>query len=234
MKRLLILKVFLLFLLTPMLAHSQSIAWIGDLGFEADGGLGYKFPVITTTQNLQVYLGDRWELNANFSYDYAHKIGLNSGHETAEGGGLIFWVTPWFGLNPTFDYATLTTSAYHKSAWEPDPGIVFRAKPLGLPSRIYVVGSFPVGPKIDASTGIENENESSVQASWLARMGSPGPFDVWLGFGWGVFHGHEQGNPQCDGTYGPTTCARTPWTTGNATLTLSFEFPKTRDPNRDW
>jgi hypothetical protein len=225
----------LVMLTVPKPASAQVVHWTGNVTFEVDGGLGYHLPVVDFTQKLEVTLNPRVVIDANASYSYAHKLVLNNGYELSQGGGAIFFIKPWFGINPTFEHTLLATSAYRKDNWTLSPGVVFRAYPIGIPSRITLNGIIPSGRKIDPVTGIENNEESGVRFGWTAYMGSPGPVDSYMAFGMGFFHGYDQGNPICDGTYGPATCGhRTSWLTGNATFSFEFRFPKVKDPNLYW
>jgi hypothetical protein len=125
----------------------------------------------------------------------------------------------------------LYTIAYNKFACShiPKPGVVFRAHPLHLPSRLWLDAVIPSG-SIDRKTGIEANRISGVEFTWQSRMWRAVPIGTRLGFTVGVYHGYNQGNPVCDGTDpGPVTCQRSSWLTYTDVTSWTFEFGRHKE-----
>ena len=187
-------------------AHAQT-RFTSGVTMENDQGLGFSFPVVAMVAGVEQPIGSRWELDGFGGYAIARKAAVHSGHELSAGGTVILWVTPWLGVTAGDSYTQLWTSDYSKGGWRYGPGLVFRAYPLRLPSRLWLSGVVPSG-KIDAN-GIESNRLSGGAFTWETLFGSAGPFSIRLALSVGVYHGYDQGNPQCDGTWGgPVTCPR--------------------------
>jgi hypothetical protein len=212
---------------------TQDYRAVVELSGSADQALGYHLPVVTLTANGEIPLGNRIEIDAGSSFSSARKYNASGGLEVSMEATGIFWATRWFGLTGDFGYERLRNNLYSKGGFFENPGIVFRAYPLRLPSRLWLNGIVPTG-SIDKHTGIESNRETGVHFTWETLMGSLGPGNVRMSIGIGYFHGYNQGNPVCDGTYsGPVTCPRTSWNAGNVTVGIAYAFPKTRD-NEVW
>jgi len=213
-----------------------SKGWLVEsVSVENDRGLGYApLPVIEFGTTANVPLGKRWVLDVATSYDIAHKIGIANGYQLNDGGGAKFYITPWFGVTGSATYSFLKNSSYHKGGFNLNPGVEFRTYPLGIPSHIDIAAFIPNGT-IDRKTGIESNRISGFSVAWDAYLASAGPFDIHMTTYGGYYHGYSEGNPQCDGTDpGPVTCPRASWATGNIGTTVSFYFPRTKDPDHYW
>jgi hypothetical protein len=195
--------------------------------------LGYSFPVVPLSSGIQRQFGPHFELDAFGEYQVSHKAVLGNGHTVNLAVQPIVWLNHRVGLSGQFEYVRLTTSAYSKgttfnqlSTYSYIPGVVFAGAPFGLPSRFYLYGYIPQGG-IDPKTGIESNIESGVEFSWEAHLYDFGPFSLREAITPAVQHGYNQGNPQCDGTYGsPITCPRTSWTAFSVGITFRLVFPR--------
>jgi hypothetical protein len=230
-------------LLVGVAAKAQTHVTASTTIFD-DEGLGYNLPVVRFGLGVEQPIGRHFEVDGFGSYAISHKAVLNNGHTVLVSVTPIVWATSWFGVTGDVRYSHLTTSAYSKGTYLPSsisgipaslgsfivaPGIIFRVKPAGLPSRLWIDGVIPTG-RINAATGIESNRLSGVEIKWEADMYDVGPFSIRGVINPSFYHGYSQGNPVCDGTNGGSiTCPRVGWTTYTIGLGVKFVFP--RDKN---
>jgi len=225
-------------LIFAIAGHAQT-RYTGSADVGLDQGLGFEIPTVDLIGGIERPIGRRFELDAAGTYGFTRKAADEprpNGRTAIVSVTPIIWATPWLGLTGEINCNWLFTTAYNKAACShfPAPGVVFRARPLGLPSRLWLAGVIPSG-SIDRKTGIESNRVSGVQFAWEARIGHIGPADVRLILGLGVYHGYSQGNPLCDGTDGPpVTCPRASWTTYTDDTTVRLVFPRNADAGNLW
>jgi hypothetical protein len=232
---------FLLLLLVPGLAQSQTRAFI-DTQFGSESGMGYKFPHLAvgagfdhefhrhsvspdsqgTIRKWTSYTS--WfdiEIHGDYSPD--HKYGFNRGSVVTGGGFGNIWLTPSFGLTGGSGVSRLQTPAYHKAGLFPQAGVAFRFIGGGFPMRLYVNWIFPTG-SYNPATGIEPNRLRGPELFWETQM-TP---HIAVGLRFGIFKGYSQGNPVCDGTLGNGSqvailpCPRGTFTQGITVLHFRF------------
>ena len=170
-------------------------------------------------------LSERLEAQAAIKFSPDPKLITDNGRSLVASARAIVWANRYFGATGEASYSRLWTSQFNKTAWLPAPGIVFRLKFLGNPTRMYLDYLIPTG-SIDTH-GIESSRIEGPEYYAESRLASMGPVTMRLGFKLNAYHFFEQGNPQCDGTFGGSaTCPRTGRSTAVTALTLRFEWMK--------
>lgn len=203
----------------------ESARWLLDSEIGTYAGLGYKLPHTAFGVSMEKPVSRRLELQADTRYSPDRKLITNDGQGLVVSARAIFWANHYFGLTGGTDYSRLWTSQFNKAARHPSPGVVFRLRFLGSPTRMYLDYVVPNGT-IDAR-GIESSRIQGPEYYVESRMASMGPVTMRFGLKWDVYHFLDQGDPLCDGTFGGSvTCRRTGYTTGTAALTLRFEWVK--------
>ncbi|MBZ5637852.1 MAG: hypothetical protein LAO51_03745 [Acidobacteriia bacterium] len=188
-------------------------------------GLGYKLPHTAFGTSIEHPFSLRLEAQGAIEFSADRKLSTNDGHSVVTSGKAIFWANRYFGITAGASYSRLWTSQFDKAAWHPAPGVVFRLRFLGSPTRMYLDYVVPTG-SIDKH-GIESSRLQGLEYFVESRVASVGPMTMRFGLKWDVYHLLEQGNPQCDGSLGGlVTCRRKSDTTGAAALTLRFEWLK--------
>ena len=216
--------------------NSLNAQYFGEVQLGLDQGLGYTIPTVEFIAGVEKPINHRFEIDGYGEYGITHKAfqstGAN-GYTVVASGTPILWAK-WFGITGKTSFNHLGTHDYSKNGVFFTPGVVFRAKPLSLPSRLYLNTLIP-NYGIDRKTGIEANKEIGFQFTWESRFGHFGPVDVhWL-FNVNVYHGYNQGNPQCDGTDpGPVTCPRSSWLTYTTEDGITFVFGANKDTNALW
>jgi hypothetical protein len=199
--------------------------WLLDSEVGTYAGLGFKPPHTAFGTSIERPLSQRLEAQATIRFSPDPKLITNDGDSFVASARGIVWASRHFGATGQASYSRLWTDEFDKTAWLPAPGVVFRLKFLGNPTRMYLDYVIPAG-NID-NHGIESSRLQGPEYYVESRLANIGPVTMRFGLKWNVYHFLEQGNPQCDGTFGgPATCPRTGHTTGVAALTLRFESVK--------
>lgn len=199
--------------------------WLLDSEVGSDEGLGYKLPHTAFGVSLEKPIFRRFELQARISDSPDRKAITNDGNTLSTSVGAIAWLHRNFGLYDAMSYSRLWTSQFNKAGWFPRPGVVFRLRLLGIPTRMYLDYVVPTGT-IDKK-GIESNRLRGVEYFFDARMASVGPLTIRTGLQWNLYHFLDQGDPLCDGTFGKrVTCPRIGHFTATSALTFRFEWLK--------
>jgi len=203
----------------------ESTRWLMDSEVGTYAGLGFKLPHTAFGTTIERPLSQRLEAQASAKFSPDRKLITDDGHSLVASARGIFWANHYFGLTGEASYSRLWTSQFDKTAWLPAPGVVFRLSFLGNPTRMYLDYAVPTG-SIDAH-GIESSRLQGPEYYVESRLASMGPVTMRFGIKWNVYHFLEQGNPECDGTFGgAVTCRRKGDTTAVTALTLRFEWVK--------
>jgi hypothetical protein len=188
-------------------------------------GLGFKLPFAAFGTSLEKPLSRRIELQAGVMFSSTPKTITNDGHSLIASARAIIWLNDYIGLTGGTDYSRLWTSQFKKAAWAPSPGVVLRLRLLGNPTRMYLDYAVP-NKNID-SHGVETSQLQGPEYSVESRVASVGPITFRFGLKLSAYRLLEQGNPQCDGTFGnAVTCPRIVRKAGTAALTMRYEWLK--------
>ena len=199
--------------------------WLVDSELGTYAGLGFTPPHSAFGSSIEVPLSQRFEVQAAIRFSPDPKLITNDGRALVASTIGIVWVNRYFGVTGQASYSHLWTDEFNKTAWLPAPGVAFRLKFLGNPTRMYLDYVIPTG-SIDGH-GIESSRLQGPEYYVESRLASVGPMTIRFGLKWNVYHFLEQGNSQCDGTLGGTaTCSRTGHTTAVTAVTLRFEKTK--------
>jgi len=203
----------------------QRTRWLMDSEVGTYAGLGFKPPHTAFGGSIERPLSQRLEAQATIKFSPDPKLITSDGHSLVASARGIVWANRYFGLTGEASYSRLWTDKFDKTAWLPAPGVAFRLKFLGNPTRMYLDYLIPTG-SID-NHGVESSRLQGPEYYVESRLASMGPVTMRFGLKWNVYHFLEQGNPQCDGTSGGSaTCGRTGHTTAVTALTLRFEWMK--------
>lgn len=183
-----------------------------------DSGLGFTFPTVTLSTGVIVPLGKHLELDPTVAYLRAHKAISGDGSELLLSAEGVWWPNSWLGVSSGLRYGRLRTSQEKKDAWMPSAGVVFRARPLEIPSRLWLDYLIPAGGI--AADGTESNRLQGLEFTWDARMSQV----FHLTIGTSVVHGLNQGAVYCY-----PVCKRTGYTTGNVTIGFEFFFRSRKD-----
>jgi hypothetical protein len=205
-----------------------------------EGGSVYGNDFLSLSTGLEVPFAKRFEADTNATFTpLEHKIGL--GYGTAYGfrlGGII-WVLKSVGINGSYSQSSYVVTHAAKSGSDVFGGITYRTLAWGNPVRF----NFDYVRQVNNHIACNTWNQAGVclngtEANYLqggdfgmtVRMGSAGPANVRMVLDVQAGRVLNQGNPQCDGTFGgPITCQRTSTMGGGASLGVVFEFPRHRD-----
>jgi hypothetical protein len=213
----------------------------GTFGFT--GGSIYGNDFLDMSVGVEAPFAKRFEADASYTFTpIEHKIGIGFG--TAQGyrvGGIV-WVLKNLGVNGSFVHSSYNVAQkgapnLAKAGEDVFGGLTYRRIAWGVPVRftfdyvrqinnkcadIVYVGSKPVNC-------IESNYLQGGDFNMVARMGSKGPFIIRMVMDLQVGRVKNQGNPQCDGTFGgPDICPQTSTTAGGASGGVVFEFPRHR------
>jgi hypothetical protein len=165
------------------------------------------------------------DLKDNFSPIEQH-IALGNGWANQVYAGGIGWITQSVGVNGNVEYSNYKVSI-SKHAEYAAGGITYRTAKPGIPMRFTFDYLTQLQNGIDA-TGTESAHLKAGQFNLDMRVACHLNFCFRLSFDFKIGHVLTQGNPQCDGTYGPTTCPRSGASSGAFSSILSMEFPRRR------
>ena len=203
----------------------QRTRWLVDSEIGTYAGLGFKPPHTAFGSSIERPLSQRLEVQGSVRFSPDPKLITNDGRALVASARGIVWANRYFGVTGEASYSRLWTDQFDKTAWLPAPGVVFRLNFLGNPTRMYLDYLVPTG-SID-NHGIESSRLQGPEYYVESRLASMGPMTMRFGLKWNVYHFLEQGNPQCDGTFGGSvTCHRAGHTTAVTAVTLRFEWAK--------
>lgn len=195
------------------------------------GGTGLGNDSFGVETSIEAPVSKHIELDATnvFSPIFTHPGTGKGGFTDQVTTGGIVWFKEKFGLYGGSEYSYYKTSELYKGANYLRVGPVFKAFFWGAPLRINLeyIRQFRNG--IDAA-GIETNRINGVSASINVRLTCTGAVCWRVKESLTVAHGYNQGNPNCDGTFGPQICGpRTAWTNGAWAGSLLIEFPHRKD-----
>ena len=138
-------------------------------------------------------LSERLEAQAAIKFSPDPKLITDNGRSLVASARAIVWANRYFGATGEASYSRLWTSQFNKTAWLPAPGIVFRLKFLGNPTRMYLDYLIPTG-SIDTH-GIESSRLKGPEYYAESRLASMGPVTMRLGFKLNAYHFFRTGKP---------------------------------------
>jgi hypothetical protein len=193
-------------------AQERPAILLGASGGESFGNLSLG-PMIEVELPLAHHF--EWDVRDTFSPLESH-IALGHGWANqAEAGGIV-WIEKSFGVDGLLTDSTYDVPRLVKSNTYTKMGASFRSAYGGVPLRIFLNYVREVSPPV--SHGVESSHLNAGNFRAEATIACSKHFCYRTVLDMSVGHILEQGNPECDGTWGATTCRRRGQISGSGTM----------------
>jgi hypothetical protein len=210
------------------------------------GGEGGKMYDNTTIALLGVGefpIGHRFEVGIRDSFSpYSGHTALGNGHANSARGSAILWMSKSFGLAGNIENNGYTAGSVTKNSFYTLDGVIIRRMAQGSPVRFEFDYVRQVDNQVADIQYVNGVRANGTEPDYLqggrfdfdARLGCSGKVCYRLEFETQVGHVLTQGDPNCDGTWGPDTCGhRASAISGGALISFKLEFPRRKATEND-
>jgi hypothetical protein len=222
MKRLLILPVLLALTLPLHAQHRYLVGGsVGDSFNNTNAGVAATLEVPFTRHY-------EFDLTDIFSPLESKRV-YGNGNANILRGSSIVWITNGFGLTANAELSSYKVTQISKSTVYVFGGPVWRSAIWGFPTRIELHYLREMDNGI--ISGVETQHLQGGQIKVSIRMGCFSKTCIRVTEEYALGHVLTQGNPVCDGSYGPVvpSCARIGKIGGSVEAMIQFEFPRRKD-----
>jgi hypothetical protein len=184
---------------------------------------------------LEVPFLKRYELDLRDSFSPLEShVALGGGRANIASVGGIVWLTKAFGLSGSVEDSSYNVTKVSKDADYAFGGLTYRGIIGGAPTRFTFSYIKQFNNGISPS-GLETSHLQGGDIGFTMRFGCFGAFCVRNSEDFVFGAVKTQGNPACDGSFGPAAsyCLRSTAFGGGVTASVSLEFPRHRGHEHD-
>lgn len=228
MKRLILLLSLLLLFVLPGRAQTRFL--IGGQGGEIYSNV---FGSITGQVEVPV---SRFEFDASGSWSphLEQKVNLGSGYGYQYGTTGRAWFTKNLAVDGGVQESAYSVTATSKAEYFVNTGLTYRRLWLGIPTRFTFDYIREIANGV-MPNGDETNHLNGASITIDGRLGCFSFTCIRMQSNFQVGHVLDQGNPLCDGTYGPVQpyCKRSGTVGGGGSISFLLEFPRRKQTENE-